>query len=194
MSELALSPAACYPLYPAIAARGPLPEEGLTLDTGDSYVFRREPSSDPSRMQIFHMREIVRAADRDRVVEWRVGWRARAEEMLRSLGLELELAIANDPFFGRSGRLLAAQQRDQELKWELLATVAGETPTAIASSNYHQAYFGHAYELRTRAGEPAHTACIAFGEERVTLALFAAHGLAPREWPGEVRATLALDS
>jgi hypothetical protein len=86
-------------------------------------------------MQIFHMREIVRIADRDAVVAWRVDWRARAEELLRSLGLELELDVANDPFFGRSGRLLAAQQRDQELKWELLAPVAGDKPTAIASSN-----------------------------------------------------------
>jgi seryl-tRNA synthetase len=194
MSEMVLSPAACYPLYPAMAARGPLPEGGVTLDTGDSYVFRREPSSDPSRMQIFHMREIVRVADRDTVVQWRLGWRARAEDLLRSLGLELELDIASDPFFGRSGRLLAAQQRDQELKWELLAPVAGEKPTAIASSNYHQDHFGHTYGLRTSDGEPAHTGCMAFGEERVTLALFAAHGLDLRDWPGKVLETLELSA
>lgn len=192
MSEMVLSPAACYPLYPAVAARGPLPEGGLTLDTGDAYVFRREPSSDPSRMQIFHMREIVRVADRDTVIEWRLGWRARAEELLRGLGLELELDVASDPFFGRTGRLLAASQRDQELKWELLAPVAGQQPTAIASSNYHQDHFGHTYGLQTSAGDPAHTGCMAFGEERVALALFSAHGLDPREWPSEVRTQLEL--
>lgn len=193
MSEMVLTPAACYPLYPAIAARGPLPEGGLTLDTGDAYVFRREPSNDPARMQIFHMREIVRIADAETVVEWRLGWRARAEELLRSLGLELQLDIANDPFFGRVGRLLAAQQREQELKWELLAPVAGDTPTAIASSNYHQDHMGHTYGITTAAGTPAHTGCMAFGEERVTLALFAAHGLDVQAWPGEVRARLELD-
>ncbi len=192
MSDMVLSPAACYPLYPAVAARGPLPAGGLTLDTGDSYVFRREPSTDPARMQIFHMREIVRVADRDTVVQWRLGWRARAEDLLRSLGLELSLDVASDPFFGRTGRLLAAQQRDQELKWELLAPVAGGTPTAIASSNYHQDHFGHTYELQTADGEPAHTGCMAFGEERVTLALFAAHGLRLDEWPSEALATLEL--
>ena len=193
MSEMVLTPAACYPLYPAIAARGPLPAGGLTLDTGDAYVFRREPSNDPARMQIFHMREIVRIADAETVVEWRLVWRARAEELLRSLGLELELDIANDPFFGRVGRLLAAQQREQELKWELLAPVAGDTPTAIASSNYHQDHMGHTYGITTAGGEPAHTGCMAFGEERVTLALFAAHGLDLDSWPAEVRATLELD-
>jgi seryl-tRNA synthetase len=193
MSEMVLTPAACYPLYPAIAARGPLPEGGLTLDTGDAYVFRREPSNDPARMQIFHMREIVRIADADTVVEWRIGWRGRAEELLRALGLELELDIANDPFFGRVGRLLAAQQREQELKWELLAPVAGDTPTAIASSNYHQDHMGHTYGITTAYGGPAHTGCMAFGEERVALALFAAHGLSVDDWPGEVRARLELD-
>jgi seryl-tRNA synthetase len=193
MSEMVLTPAACYPLYPAIAARGPLPEGGLTLDTGDAYVFRREPSNDPARMQIFHMREIVRIADAETVVEWRVGWRTRAEELLRSLGLKLELDIANDPFFGRVGRLLAAQQREQELKWELLAPVAGDNLTAIASSNYHQDHMGHTYGITTADGGPAHTGCMAFGEERVMLALFAAHGLDVDDWPAEVRARLELD-
>lgn len=192
MTEMVLSPAACYPLYPAIAERGPLPAGGLILDTGDSYVFRREPSSDPSRMQIFHMREIVRVADRETVIEWRDGWRARAAELLRGLGLELELDVASDPFFGRAGRLLAAQQRDQELKWELLAPVAGSSPTAIASSNYHQDHFGEIYEIETAEGEPAHTGCMAFGEERVTLALLSAHGVEVERWPEGVRAALGL--
>ncbi len=193
MSEVVLAPAACYPIYPAVAERGALPPGGLTLDTGDAYVFRREPSTDPSRMQIFHMREIVRVADRDTVLAWRSEWRWRAEELLCSLGLELEQDVANDPFFGRSGRLLAAQQREQELKWELMAPVSGEKPTAIASSNYHQDHFGHTYDIRTDTGELAHTGCMAFGEERVTLALFSAHGLNTELWPSEVLEKLELD-
>jgi seryl-tRNA synthetase len=192
MSEVALTPAACYPLYPAVAARGPVPPGGLTLDTGDAYVFRREPSSDPSRLQIFHMREIVRVGDPDAVLEWHLAWRARAQALLGSLGLELELEAANDPFFGRTGRLLAAQQRDQQLKWELTAPVTEDGRTAIASANYHQDHFGHTYGLRTDDGEPAHTACTAFGQERITLALFAAHGLDLGDWPDEIAARLEL--
>jgi seryl-tRNA synthetase len=191
MSDMVLMPAACYPLYPAIAARGPLPAGGVTLDTGDSYVFRREPSDDPARLQIFHMREIVRIGDRDVVVAWREQWRERAVTLLESLGLAIELDIANDPFFGRAGRLLASAQRGQELKWELIAPVA-KNPTAIASSNYHQDHFGHTYDLSTSEGEPAHTSCMAFGEERVTLALFSAHGLDIRDWPADVRKHLEL--
>jgi seryl-tRNA synthetase len=192
MSEMVLVPAACYPLYPALAARGALAPGGVTLDTGDAYVFRREPSDDPSRMQIFHMREIVRVGERESVIEWREAWRTRAEALLRSLGLELQLAVANDPFFGRTGRILASAQREQELKWELLAPTAGDQPTAIASSNYHQDHFGHTFGLRTASGDPAHTGCMAFGEERVALALFSAHGLDPRSWPDSVRRQLEL--
>ena len=192
MSEMVLTPAACYPLYPAMAARGALPAGGVTLDTGDSYVFRREPSNDPARMQIFHMREIVRVADRDTVVEWREYWRARAEELLRSLGLQIGLDVANDPFFGRTGRILASAQREQELKWELVAPVADGTPTAIASSNYHQDHFGTTYGIETASGEPAHTGCMAFGEERIVLALLSEHGLDTREWPAEIRGKLEL--
>lgn len=194
MSDLVLCPAACYPLYPAIAARGPLPGDGLTLDTGDAYVFRREPSSDPSRMQIFHMREIVRIADAETVLEWRERWRLRAAELLRSLGLDIEMDLATDPFFGRTGRLLASAQREQQLKVELLAPIAGEQRTAIASSNYHQDHFGHTFDLRTADGELAHTGCTAFGEERIVLALLSAHGLDPREWPSEARRELEVSA
>jgi seryl-tRNA synthetase len=192
MTDLVLLPAACYPLYPQVAARGPLPEGGLTLDTRDSYVFRREPSSDPARMQSFHMREIVKVADKETVLDWREEWRGRAAELLRALGLEIELDVANDPFFGRAGRMLASQQRDQQLKWELMAPVAEGSQTAIASSNYHQDHFGLAYDIRTADDQVAHTGCMAFGEERVTLTLFAAHGLDIRLWPSAVRDQLNL--
>ena len=193
MSDVVLTPAACYPLYPAIAARGPLPVSGVTLDTGDAYVFRREPSNDPARMQIFHMREIVRIGDRGTVVEWRAEVARTGGKLLGSLGLTVDVEIATDPFFGRVGRLLAAQQREQDLKWELLAATAGpQRKTAVASSNYHQDHMGQTYGLRTASGETAHTGCMAFGEERVVLALLNVHGLDPRDRPSDVRGKLAL--
>ncbi len=70
--------------------------------------------------------------------------------------------------------------------------MAGEKPTAIASSNYHQDHFGEIYEIKTAGGELAHTGCMALGEERVTLALFSAHGLTVADWPEPVLAQLAL--
>jgi seryl-tRNA synthetase len=193
MTDLALKPAACYPVYPAVAARGALAAGGVMVDAGGTYVFRHEPSGDPARLQAFHQREIVRIGEPETVVEWRDRWRDRSLELLRSVGLDAAPDVAADPFFGRSGRLLARSQRAQELKFEVLVPIAGPEPTAVASFNYHQDHFSSVYGLEMDAADPtAHTACLGFGLERITLALLARHGLDLGDWPGPVRETLRL--
>lgn len=187
MTDLVLVPAACYPVYPAIAARGSLRPGGVMVDAGGGYVFRNEPSGDPARLQIFHQREMVRLGEPKVVAGWRDVCRDRALDLLRSLGLDAELEIASDPFFGRSGRMLAANQREQALKFEILVEISAPDPTAIASFNYHQEHFASVFGIETADGRTAHTACLGFGEERVTIALFVKHGLDPARWPREVR-------
>ena len=120
MTDLVLSPAACYPVYPAIAARGRLAPGGVMIDAGGAYVFRREPSGDPARLQMFHQRELVRIGEPETVRAWRDAWRERALELLGAIGLQVKLDLASDPFFGRSGRMLTASQREQQLKFEVL--------------------------------------------------------------------------
>ena len=109
MTDLVLTPAACYPVYPAIASRGALPAGGATVDAGGAYVFRHEPSEDPARLQMFHQREIVRIGEPHIVRAWRDAWRERALELLGEIGLDVQLDLASDPFFGRRGRMLDAQ-------------------------------------------------------------------------------------
>jgi len=190
MSDLVLTPAACYPVYPAIAARGTLAPGGITVDAGGSYVFRHEPSEDPARLQMFHQREIVRIGEPETVQAWREEWRDRALELLGAIGLDVQLEVATDPFFGRSGRMLAASQREQQLKFEVLTHITEPDATAIASFNYHQDHFASAYGLRLADGTEAHTACLGFGLERITLALFRSHGFELKAWPAEVRSRL----
>jgi seryl-tRNA synthetase len=189
-SDLVLTPAACNPVYPAIAARGPLPAGGTTVDAGGAMVFRAEPSGDPARLQLFHQREIVRLGEPDAVAAWRDQWRDRAVALLRSIGLDANFDVASDPFFGRRGRMLATSQRQQELKFEIQVPIAGPEPTAVASFNYHQEHFASVYGLEIAGGGPVHTACLGFGLERVTLALLRTHGLEPHRWPDEVRREL----
>ncbi len=86
--------------------------------------------------------------------------------------------VANDPFFGRAGKMLANNQRDQNLKFELLIPITSVAkPTACMSFNYHQDAFGPKWGLNLEDGSVAHTACVGFGLERIALALFHHHGL-----------------
>jgi seryl-tRNA synthetase len=190
ITDVVLAPAACYPLYPTVAKRGILPREGHIFDL-NSYCFRHEPSQDPARQQFFRMREFVRIGTSEQVTEFRALWLERGPELVKKLDLPNHLDIANDPFFGRAGRMLSASQRDQKLKFELLVPIESEEkPTACLSFNYHQDHFGALWDIRDEDGETAHTACVGFGMERVALALFKHHGFKPETWPDSVREAL----
>ena len=189
-TQVVMTPAACYPIYPTMAKRGPLPKEGRLVDVY-SYCFRHEPSLDPARMQLFRMREYVRLGTPQQVMDFRALWLDRGQKLMASLKVPLKIDVANDPFFGRAGKMLAVNQRDQNLKFELLIPITSETnPTACLSFNYHQDHFGHLWHLKSDDGAVAHTACVGFGMERITLALFKHHGFDVNKWPTAVRDVL----
>ena len=191
-SDLVLSPAACYPVYPMAAQRGRLPADGLQFDI-EADVFRREPSLSLDRLQSFRMREFVRIGSAAQILEYRERWMARAPRIAADLGLPHTLDVANDPFFGRVGRVKAVSQRQQALKFELLIPYhPGATPTACMSFNYHREHFGQVWSIHDAAGELAHTSCVAFGIDRLTVALFAIHGVDTARWPAATRASLGL--
>ena len=191
-ADLVLSPAACYPVYPIAAARGEVPEGGLFFDVA-SDCFRREPSRDIDRLQSFRMREFVCIGGPDQIQSFRSAWIERGVALAGDLGLAGRIDLASDPFFGRGAQIVAISQKQQELKFELLVPVRSEEePTACMSFNYHRDHFGHAWDIRTSDGEIAHTGCVAFGMDRLAVALFATHGARPEEWPADVRAVLRL--
>lgn len=188
LTELMMTPAACYPVYPLFS--GLLPQQGRLVTTMN-WVFRHEPSAEPTRLQSFRMREFIRVGTPDVVLDWRNAWLDRALALLASLGLPVQSDVASDPFFGRAGRFMAASQKDQRLKFEILVPVLSQdAPTAICSFNWHQNHFSSVFGIRSSDGAEAHTACLGFGLERVTLALLRHHGPEPRDWPADVRTLL----
>jgi len=190
--DLVLTPASCYPLYPIAAARGPVPKDGLLFDVGCD-CFRREPSKDLDRMQTFRMREYVCIGTPEQIQAFRGDWIERAKTMADKLGLPYTVDLANDPFFGRGGQLMAVSQIQQSLKFELLIPVISEEkPTACMSFNYHQDHFGETWGLKSEDGKLSHTGCVAFGMDRLAVAMFATHGLEIAGWPAAVRALLGL--
>ena len=191
-TDLLLAPAACYPIYPIAAERGAAPPEGLIFDVAGD-CFRREPSQDIDRLQSFRMREFVSVGGPEVIQAFRDGWLARAPEIAGALALPHRIEAASDPFFGRAGQMVGRFQVAQSLKFELLIPVRStQSPTACMSFNYHRNQFGLTWGIKTIDGEPAHTACVAFGVDRLAVALFATHGLDVKQWPPAVRRSLGM--
>lgn len=191
-ADLVLTPAACYPVYPIAAARGPVPEGGYRFDVACD-CFRREPSPHLDRLQSFRMREYVRIGTPEQIVAFRERWIETATAMADELGLTYTVETASDPFFGRLGQIMAFSQLEQALKFELLIPLRGAAAgTACMSFNYHREHFGTTWGLNLADGEPAHTGCVAFGMDRLAVALFATHGATLAEWPAAIRAALKL--
>ncbi len=71
----------------------------------------------------------------------------------------------------------AVSQKQQSLKFELLVPLRSEEqPTACMSFNYHREHFGTTWGIVDANGEPAHTGCVAFGMDRLAVAMFHTHG------------------
>ena len=86
---------------------------------------------------------------------------------------------------------MARGQREANLKFEMLVAAPGDgAETACLSFNHHRDHFGRIWEIETHTGEVAHTACVGFGLERLTIALLRRHGVSPGEWPSSVRDAL----
>lgn len=152
-----MTPAACYPVYPVLAQRGALPEDGRIVDAF-SYCFRHEPSLDPTRMQLFRMREYIRVGTPEQILAFRQDWIERGTRMIDALQLPNSIDLANDPFFGRGGKIVASSQRDQNLKFELLIPIEYDARlTACLSFNYHMDHFGLLWGIKTADAAVAHT-------------------------------------
>jgi hypothetical protein len=99
----------------------------------------------------------------------------------------VQLSHGSGPFFRRGGVLMARTQIEQALKLELLIPVrCAEKPTACMSFNYHRDHFGSVWGLQDKTGDISHTACVAFGMDRLALAMFVAHGVELAKWPNSV--------
>lgn len=170
-----LTPAACYHVYPA--------HEGQAL-TGPLYVttvntcYRRETEYAPLRRQwSFTMREIVCLGTQEEAARFAYRTQAAANLLCELAGLPVEWRQATDPFFRPQENPAYLMQKLNPVKHE--ATYGS---LAIASVNLHFEHFGEAFGI-SRYGQPANSACVAFGVERWLFAITDAHGPHPEDWP-----------
>ena len=153
-----LPSAACYSVY--LAMRGSKLSGPLTTTTV-AQCFRREAEYDGlRRLHGFTMREVVSVGREEHAKDHLAGFRDLVLGFAGRLGMPLRVQVATDPFFDPRGSRALAQ---------VLVPVKEEFVTddgvAVASLNYHRNFFGERAAIEID-GEPAHTACAAFGVER----------------------------
>lgn len=189
-SGLMMVSVACHPAYGLYG--GPMATETVLLDI-EGWCFRHEPTVDPIRAICFRQREWVRIGTPEQSMEHRDFWIGQGRRILTSLGIPVEPEVANDPFFGRGGKMLATNQREENRKTELTTPLFGEDDRiALFSSNYHRDHFGVSNGITLPDGSTAHSACAGFGIERVIASMFGYHGPDLARWPQPVLDTLAL--
>ncbi len=171
--EYCLSPAVCYHAYGQLKDTTFTPEDnGLKVVTASGRCFRYESKNitNLDRLWEFTMREIVFIGEPERVMKMR----SKAEELVWRIvelfDLDAAVETASDPFFTNNFNSLRFFQLANELKFELLLPVNGDREIAAASFNYHETFFGSAFNIRTAGGDEVHTGCAAFGLERLVYA------------------------
>jgi hypothetical protein len=154
-----LTPAACYHVYDHLAGRQfDAPQYLTTRNT----CFRREEHYVPlERQWSFDMREIVCVGTAEETRSFLESASAEVDRFVAAIGLRLAWEPATDPFFRPSRNPQYLMQQVDPTKFELVF----DGRLAIASTNLHHDHFGRAFGIE-RDGEPARTACIAFGIER----------------------------
>ncbi len=183
--EVVLAPAVCYNVFAEWADRS---LDGLTTRDAAGYCYRHEATSELGRFRTFRMREFVAAGDARQAEQWRAEWLERTGRFFTELGVAVRVEAASDPFFGPGGRLLKRSQLEQQLKFEFVGRVHGGDPgTALASANLHSDHLGSRFAITLADGTVAHSSCMAFGLERIALALHASHGPDERNWPDALR-------
>jgi hypothetical protein len=130
------------------------------------------------------MREFVLVGGEQEAAQFRDGWITCCEKLFAGLGLAFSVQAASDPFFGPGARWLRSSQMQQRLKYEFVVPVHDADPgTAVASANCHKDHLGQRFAIGWEPADTAHSACMAFGLERIVLALIHAHGDRLEDWP-----------
>lgn len=133
---------------------------------------RHEPT-DPgaTRPGSFDMREFVQIGEQDKVVRRCEQLFQRAVALLCALGEDVSVALASDVFYGERSRATRKIQRMLGVKREVLLPWQGK-PLAVGSRNLHRELFTTAFGIGPQ--QPAatmHSTCVAFGLDRLVLAL-----------------------
>ena len=134
------------------------------------------------------------SARREQIDDFRERWMARAQDLAGQLGLPYRIDQASDAVL-RPRRQAHGDEPDRAGA-EIRAARSGAL--GRAADRLHELQlssrpFRHGVEsAQPKPAQVMHTGCVAFGMDRLALALFATHGLETAGWPEATRQALGL--
>lgn len=185
----AINPAVCFHTYHSLADQD-IKTPRVVTTVARCFRYESTAMTSLERLWDFTMREIVFVGPAPWVREQRNLSLEAMTRFVEGLGLRAWIEAANDPFFINNFVAKKYHQLLTEAKYELkLSLPFTGGALAAASFNYHEDFFGRAFDVALD-GHPVHTGCTAFGIERWVFAFLSQFGLDPAQWPQEVRDAL----
>lgn len=176
--------AACAPLYEIIS------NSIINEDTPKTYMvigkcFRNEADNvyELARLNEFTMKEFVFVGTQKQCNENIAKAKALWYFFADTFNLKCRIDTANDSFFANSYKKLKLFQilgdAKQEFKWNI---PYNDSYVACSSANFHRTHFSKPYNIKSDKGSFCHTACFAFGIERMVYAFLNQKGCDPNKW------------
>lgn len=189
-----LSPAVCFHLYHFLENKTVHEEIDSYTLRGRSFRYESGAMEGLERLWDFTMREIVFVGEPDAVIQARKRSMDWILDLADRLGLVHRLKSASDPFFVGEFRQRTIFQAAFDLKYEWQVDLDPDDTRSVAagSFNIHQAHFGKSFGIRSRSGDIAWTGCMAFGLERLALAILRQHGIQPESWPDVLKTSFKI--
>ncbi len=185
-----LAPTVCDCCYWLLRGRRNVGDQMFTMH---GQVFRNESSAEGrlDRLTAYTMREIVMIGRPAFVLAQRDALVDEMSALMSSLDLACDIKAADDPFFCNDALQKTIIQSLNRLKYEVAVPLSDGREVAVASINLHNDFFSRNYDYTDR-GTQLFSACVGFGYERLTYALFCRHGAELADWPASVLAFLEL--
>lgn len=187
MPRNVLRNAACVPVYELLTDKVIEPEKPkLFMVKGKCFRNESDNVFELARLNEFTMKEYVFVGTpeqcADGIERSKKLWRFWSEVFK----LNCKLDTANDSFFASNYQKLKLFQilgdSKQEYKWYVPFS---ESYIACSSANFHRTHFTKPYNIKNNEGTYCHSACFAFGIERMVYALLNQKGIDPEKWDKE---------
>jgi hypothetical protein len=169
-----LSPSTCYHTFSMLS--GDEQEWPIRCFTAISTCHRFEPENgNPLRMASFSMREFVFVGDKKTIELESEAAFQHAVGFLRHAGFNIDLEVASDIFYGEGSAATRKVQKALGVKVEAVTTGPMGGRVSVGSRNFHRDLFTTTFEIGNASlPQRMHSACVAFGVERLLLSLLGA--------------------